>query len=115
MSHLQQPSEYLIYAESTARPSRGGQGCGITKIQPGAGRMSNVYFTDRGFKSLQTAHPRYVVVGGSVSTSVHFMFVPIGSIRKTTLPPWKIRTVPVDSETAIAMASVAFEISAAAQ
>ena len=47
--------------------------------------------------------------------SVHFIAFRIGSIRRTITPSWKTRTVPVDSETAIAIAPVALEMSAAAQ
>ncbi|MEX0715486.1 MAG: hypothetical protein WD066_02820 [Planctomycetaceae bacterium] len=44
--------------------------------------------------------------------SYHFIARSIGSIRSTTDPFWKMRIVPVDSETAIATASVALEIAA---
>ena len=41
--------------------------------------------------------------GGSVSPSCQVIARSIGSIRRTTTPSWKMRTVPVDSETAAMM------------
>ena len=53
--------------------------------------------------------------GPSVVTSCHFIAFRIGSILSTIKPSWKTRTVPVDCETAMAIAPVDLEISAAAQ
>src|SRR5690606_5365450 len=80
---------------------------------PGTGRASGTRAVAKQLYRLLGGH--YSGAGGSYSKSFHFMGRRNGSRRSLILPPWKIRTLPLDSLTVTAMALVALLMAAAAQ